>query len=159
MGRGAIIAVFAGFLGLGTLAGAPWGGAIQAACAAGDSRVPYPDIPRGKGELCVTETDFMLRNHMNLLGHQRDQTLREGIRGARFSLKGCVDCHAVPGADGTPVGAGDPRFFCTACHLYTAVRIDCFECHASRPEAPGQARAPDATGATGVLAMVGRDWK
>ncbi|MCH8162300.1 MAG: hypothetical protein IIB88_10455 [Chloroflexi bacterium] len=55
MGRGAIIAVFAGFLGLGTLAGAPWGGAIQTACAAGDRRVPYPDIPRGKGERFFVE--------------------------------------------------------------------------------------------------------
>lgn len=120
------------------------------------SGVPLPEITKGKGEACVAETDFMRRNHMKLLGHQRDETLREGIRGARFSLKECIACHAVPGADGTPVAAGDSRHFCSACHLYTAVRIDCFECHASRPEAPAQARAPNPTGA---LSMIGRDWK
>ncbi len=146
MRRGAIIAVFAAFLGFGALTGAP-----QAACAAEDGGVPYPEITKGKGESCVAETDFMRRYHMDLLGHQRDQTLRQGIRGARFSLKGCVDCHAVPGDDGTPVGADDPRFFCTACHLYTATRIDCFECHASRPQSAG--------GPAGALSMVGRDWK
>lgn len=146
MGRGAIIGL-ALVMGLVGLTGVPWGGAIQAACAAEDSGVPYPEIIRGKGESCVAETDFMRRNHMNLLLHQRDQTLREGIRDARFSLKGCVDCHAVPGADGRPVKADDSRHFCSACHLYTATRIDCFECHASRPE-PASA-----------LSMVGRDWK
>jgi NADPH-dependent glutamate synthase beta subunit-like oxidoreductase len=110
------------------------------------SGVPLPEITKGKGR----------RNHMKLLDHQRDETLREGIRGLRFSLKECVACHAVPGADGTPVAAGDSRHFCSACHLYTAVRIDCFECHASRPEAPAQARAPNPTRA---LSMIGRDWK
>jgi hypothetical protein len=139
-------------LGAAALAGTPR--------AAESSEVPLPAITKGKGEACVAETGFMRRNHMDLLRHQRDQTLREGIRGARFSLKECVACHAVPGADGTPVGADDPRFFCTACHQYTAVRIDCFECHASRPEAPGQARAANATGgANSALAMVGRQCK
>ena len=159
MRRGATIAALAAFLALGALTGAPWGGAIQGACAAEDSRLPLPAITRGKGESCVAETDFMRRNHMNLLTHQRDETLRRGIRTTRFSLKSCVACHAVPGPDGTPVGADDPRFFCTSCHEYTAVRIDCFECHASRPEAAGQARRTGATGATGAMAMVGRDWK
>ncbi len=156
MRHGATIAALAAFLALGALTWAPWGGAIQTACAAGDSRVPLPAITRGKGESCVAETDFMRRNHMTLLAHQRDETMRRGIRMTRISLKKCVACHAVPGPHGTPVGADDPRFFCTACHQYTAVRIDCFECHASRPKAPGQARG---TGATGDLSLVGRDRK
>ncbi len=117
------------------------------------SAVPLPEITKGKGESCVAETGFMRRNHMNLLRHQRDETLRKGIRGARFSLKECVACHAVPGADGVPVAADDSRHFCSACHQYTAVRIDCFECHASRPE------APDRAGANGALSMIGRHWK
>ena len=123
------------------------------------SQVPLPEIGKGKGEACVADTDFMRRNHMNLLGHQRDETLREGIRGARFSLRECVACHAVPDAQGIAVKAADPRHFCSACHNYAAVRIDCFECHASRPEMPGQARTPNATGANGPLAMIGRDWQ
>ena len=155
MRRGAVIGL-ALVMGLVALTGAPWGGANQGACAAGDRGVPYPEITRGKGDSCVVETDFMRRNHMDLLSHQRDETMRRGIRTTRFSLKGCVACHAVPGPDGTPVGADDPRFFCTSCHEYTAVKIDCFQCHASRPEAPVQARA---TGATGALSLVGRDWK
>ena len=32
----------------------------------------------------------------------------------------------------------DPRHFCTECHAYTAVRIDCFECHADRGLARSQ---------------------
>ncbi len=150
MRRGAIIGL-ALVMGLVVLTGAPWGGAIQAACAAELSAVPLPEITRGKGESCVAETGFMRRNHMDLLRHQRDQTLREGIRGARYSLKECVACHAVPGSDGTPVTADDSRHFCSACHLYTATRIDCFECHASRPEVAG--------GPASALSMVGRDWK
>ncbi len=133
------------------LAAAAFAGAPRAAEL---SAVPLPEITKGKGESCVAETGFMRRNHMNLLGHQRDQTLREGIRGARFSLKECVACHAVPGADGTPVAADDSRHFCSACHQYTAVRIDCFECHASRPQSAG-----GVAGTTGALSMIGRDWK
>ncbi len=141
MRHGAIIGL-ALVMGLVLLTGAP-----QAACAAELSAVPLPEISKGKGESCVAETDFMRRNHMDLLRHQRDETLREGIRGARFSLKECVACHAVPDADGRPVKADDSRHFCSSCHLYAAVRIDCFECHASRPEAAS------------ALSMVGRDWK
>jgi len=130
---------FLALLAAATIAGAPRAAELSA--------VPLPDITKGKGEACVAETGFMRRNHMNLLDHQRDETLREGIRGARFSLKECVACHAVPGTDGTPVAADDSRHFCSACHLYAAVRIDCFECHASRPDAPS------------ALSMVGRDWR
>jgi len=32
--------------------------------ATGD--VPFPDIPKGKGEACVEDTEFMRRNHMSL---------------------------------------------------------------------------------------------
>ena len=158
MTRGAVIAL-ALVMGLVALTGPPWGGAIQAACAAEDSRVPLPAITKGKGESCVAETGFMRRNHMNLLGHQRDETTREGIRTTRFSLKKCVDCHAVPGADGKPVGAEDPRFFCTACHEYVAVKIDCFQCHASRPETPSRAGLREGFGGTAALSMIGKDWR
>ncbi len=107
------------------------------ATEAGDLRLAGVSIPqpaRGKGDSCVAETDFMRRNHMKLLDHQRDGTLHDGLRPKRFSLKGCIDCHAVNGADGTPVTVKDPKHFCRTCHDYAAVRVDCFECHASRPE-------------------------
>ncbi len=95
--------------------------------------VPYPDIPRGQGEVCVEDTDFMRRNHMSILMHQRDDTVHKGLRTRQHSLKECIDCHAVPGTDSMPVTAASPQHFCRSCHDYAAVKIDCFECHASRP--------------------------
>ncbi len=96
--------------------------------------VPAPTIPSGQGKACVADTDFMRRNHMRVLDHQRDGTVRQGIRSGKFSLRKCVACHAVPGPDRKPVSYADPKHFCRACHDFAAVRIDCFECHASRPE-------------------------
>lgn len=110
--------------------------AMAAAAAENDGagRVPMPSISRGNGEKCVADTDFMRRNHMELLLHQRDRTMREGVRTKQYSLRECVACHAVPGPDARPVTAASPKHFCRACHDYAAVSIDCFECHASRPE-------------------------
>jgi hypothetical protein len=100
----------------------------------GDSGVPLPVISRGQGENCVADTDFMRRNHMTMLRHQRDETMREGIRGNQYSLRDCVTCHAVLGPDAMPVTVASPQHFCRSCHDYAAVNIDCFQCHASRPE-------------------------
>jgi hypothetical protein len=113
--------------------GISWVGAQAIAGAAGDGRVPMPVIARGKGDSCVAETDFMRRNHMTVLLHQRDETVHEGIRTKQFSLKECIACHVVAGLDGTPVSAASPAHFCRGCHDYAAVSIDCFECHSSRP--------------------------
>jgi predicted CXXCH cytochrome family protein len=111
-----------------------------------------PKPARGQGEKCVADTDWMRRNHMTVLMHQRDSTVHDGIRTKRFSLKGCIECHAVNGADGKPVTVASPTHFCRTCHDYAAVRMDCFECHPSRPEAkatttghaPGRSSATDA---------------
>ena len=97
--------------------------------------VPQPDIPKAvKGESCIAPTEFMRKNHMNLLKHDRDETVHLGNREIKASLKDCVACHAVNGADNIPVTVQDPKHFCRACHDYVAVKVDCFECHASRPE-------------------------
>jgi hypothetical protein len=104
------------------------------------SGVPGPVIPRGQGDSCVEDTDFMRRNHMTLLRHQRDETVHKGIRTKLHSLKECVACHAVPGPDAIPLTVASPKHFCRSCHDYAAVKIDCFQCHASRPDlepAPG----------------------
>ncbi len=93
-----------------------------------------PTIAKGKGDKCVAPTEYMRRNHMDLLDHQRDDTVIDGIRTERFSLKGCVSCHAVKGEDGRAVTVKDERHFCASCHLYAAVNMDCFDCHASRPD-------------------------
>ena len=105
-----------------------------------NSRIFIPDPPKGKGERCVEETAFMRANHMDLLMHQRDRTVIEGIRTKKHSLKECVACHSVPDKNGQPVSYQNPKNFCRSCHDYTAVKIDCFECHASKPpQAKGQA--------------------
>ena len=93
-----------------------------------------PAIPEASGERCVADTALMRRDHMKFLTHQRDRTVHDGVRTERFSLKGCIDCHAVNGPDAEPVSAESPDHFCRVCHDYAAVRIDCFECHASRPQ-------------------------
>jgi len=92
-----------------------------------------PLIPQGKGERCVEETAFMRRNHMELLKHQRDETVYKGIRTTRHSLQECIACHAVPGNGGKPVTIASEKHFCNVCHSYAAVSPDCFMCHASTP--------------------------
>ena len=93
------------------------------------TRVPLPTIDAGTGERCVEDTAFMRRNHMELLLHQRDRTVHDGIRTTKHSLANCVTCHAsrktgrVTGTDG----------FCASCHSYAGVALDCFECHADKP--------------------------
>ncbi len=132
--------VVAVFLMLGLMA------ASASARADGDFLVP--EIARGKGENCVADTGLMRREHMNLLSHQRDETTRRGIRTKQFSLKECVSCHAVAGPEAKPVSVKSPRHFCRSCHDYAAVKIDCFECHASTPSEPSSARhAPKASNA------------
>ncbi len=105
------------------------------------SGVPRPVIARGQGETCVADNDFMRRNHMDMLNHQRDETVFKGLRDEPFSLRDCISCHVVEGADGMAVTVSDPKHFCRTCHDYAAVDIDCFQCHASRPESAGQSGA------------------
>ena len=86
-------------------------------------------------EQCVESTDFMRRNHMEVLLHQRDQTVHQGIRTKQHSLAECVSCHAEKDADGKFVSINGAGQFCQGCHATAAVSIDCFQCHAARPEA------------------------
>lgn len=106
------------------------------------AEVAHPVIPKGKGERCVADTSVMRRNHMQLLKHQRDETMHNGIRTERFSLVGCMNCHAY--VNSQPVSIKDERHFCNVCHQYAAVKIDCFECHASTPQPVSAAVAPEA---------------
>ena len=96
---------------------------------------PKPDIPKGKGDQCVEDTDYMRKNHMELILHQRDETMYRGIRSKKHSLKECIECHAVNDNSGQPVSHLDSKHFCVQCHEYASVRIDCFDCHASKPRA------------------------
>jgi len=100
--------------------------------ALADSRGPI--IPKGKGEQCVAETNFMRRNHMDLLNHQRDETVIKGIRTEPFSLVECVDCHVQRDANNVPIRIDAKDQFCASCHTFVAAKIDCFSCHAAVPD-------------------------
>ena len=83
---------------------------------------------------CVEPTEYMRKNHMEVLLHQRDLTVHQGIRTERHSLVGCIDCHAGKDEQGRFVSVDAKGQFCGGCHEVTAVDIDCFQCHASTPE-------------------------
>jgi hypothetical protein len=104
--------------------------AALGAAAAADApagRVARPVVRVEQPGACVEPTEAMRRNHMKFLLHQRDRTVREGVRTTRHSLKECVECHASR-ATGSVLGRDG---FCESCHRYASVSIDCFECHAS----------------------------
>lgn len=107
---------------------------LCAGIAADESRLPLPRIPApAKGDQCVEPNDVMRREHMNFLTHQRDETVHRGIRGARHSLVGCIDCHAQHDADGMAIPVNAEGQFCESCHGFAGVEIDCFGCHATVP--------------------------
>ena len=60
--------------------------ALLAVAVAADSgrrpgeRVALPVIRIEKGEACVAPVEEMRRNHMQMLLHQRERTMREGVR-------------------------------------------------------------------------------
>jgi hypothetical protein len=92
---------------------------------------PKPlEIPKPAGEeRCVEETDFMRREHMQLLATWRDDVVRAGQRlhvsadGRRFtkSLSGtCLGCHT------------DREATCNRCHDHLNVKPYCWDCHVDR---------------------------
>ncbi len=104
------------------------------------ARVPLPMSKAVKGEQCVEPTEVMRRDHMNMILHQRDDTVHQGIRTVKHSLKNCVNCHADP-KTGSVLGQNG---FCESCHSYAAVTMDCFGCHTDKAEKKtGAVRPPD----------------
>jgi len=92
-------------------------------------RVPKPVIEIARPGKCVEDTATMRREHPDLLKHQRDLTMHEGIRTKKYSLKECISCHASK-QTGSVLGA---KGFCQSCHDYASVKIDCFNCHEAKP--------------------------
>lgn len=86
---------------------------------------PKPNLRIENPGQCIAPTEEMRRNHMEMLKHQRDRTLRQGIRGEKASLNGCIECHASK-TTGSVLGPGG---FCQECHAYAAVKLDCWDCH------------------------------
>lgn len=97
--------------------------------------VDLPDIVKGRGEQCVEPTQVMRSDHMKFLLHQRDQTVIHGVRSKQHSLKECVRCHAADDESGGYVPVNAKGQFCQSCHDYSSVKIDCFDCHATKPRA------------------------
>src|SRR3989344_8540442 len=108
--------------------------AVSATLAAGTSGTKPalgPTVKTYKGDKCVEDTEYMRRNHMKVILHQRDETMYQGIRTQKHSLKNCIDCHADPKTNSVLGKDG----FCESCHRYAAVQIDCFSCHNAQREA------------------------
>lgn len=105
--------------------------AVLCMCASAGATESYgmAKLDVGKGGQCVEETQWMRKNHMQVLLHQRDETVHQGIRDGKYSLKNCIECHAST-KDNSVIGRADS--FCEGCHRYEAVKIDCFECHSSK---------------------------
>ena len=101
---------------------------------AGDRASLLPDIPKGIGEAHAEGNGFWRRNHMDMMRHDRNLTLRMGEREIAASLKGCFECHAVNDDQGMPVTYASDKHFCRVCHDYAAVKVDCFTCHRSTPD-------------------------
>jgi hypothetical protein len=130
------------------------------------SRVPGPEfsLPEStekcvhdrdfaKTGKCVRDTAFMRRNHMGLLKHKRDLTMRKGVRTQDSSLQNCINCHVTKDAAGKAIKVSNRKHFCAACHTFAAVKLDCFECHRSTPnKAEGTARIPNIPAHSGLLA-------
>ena len=97
-----------------------------------------PVIPKAKKNfndttLCVEPVEEMRERHMEFILHQRSETMREGDRTGKDSLQACIDCHNAPAEDGKVASADTPEHFCSSCHTYVAVSIDCFSCHSDKP--------------------------
>jgi hypothetical protein len=124
-----------GFLVLATLG-------FSSLASAGEGLFSPADLPKAKqayspDSQCVEPVEVMRRWHMEFIRHQRDKTMHQGIRTSKHSLVGCIDCHVSPGAD-----IHSKEHFCTACHSYAAVRVDCFQCHAGTPQLEAVAPPP-----------------
>jgi hypothetical protein len=97
-----------------------------------DGRTPKPAIERATaGTQCVASPEVMRRDHPSMLKHQRDETVHRGVRESKSSLKACIGCHASAATGSVAQAKTD---FCSSCHSYAAVQIDCFECHSSKAQ-------------------------
>lgn len=86
------------------------------------------------GDSCVEPVETMRRYHMEMLKHQRDDTMVRGIRTEKHSLVGCINCHAQKSESGDYIPVNDKDQFCESCHSYSAVKVDCFQCHRTTPD-------------------------
>lgn len=122
-------------------------GLAGAAFAEGSSL--WPEIPQATGEPHPEGNEYWRKHHMELMKHDRDLTLREGVRDIDASLSQCFTCHEVKDDQGVPVTVESEKHFCRVCHDYAAVNVDCFMCHRST--------APDAQPSAAISSGSGGD--
>jgi len=89
------------------------------------SNAPRPVIEIANPGECIAPAAQMRANHHTMISHARDRTSREGFRGEPASLMACVNCHASK-TTGSVLGK---EGFCQSCHEYTAVKMNCWQCH------------------------------
>ena len=122
MTKGVLLALLAAALGVGSAAHAE---------EVGDFVLPSSQA--ASLENCVEPTEYMRRNHFELIRHQRDETVYGGIRGSDHGISGCVSCHVGYDETGSPVEIDGKGQFCRSCHDYASVEMNCFDCHATVP--------------------------
>lgn len=91
------------------------------------------NIDSSSGDKCVEPTDVMRAQHHIFINHQSHETVVNGIRTKKYSLNNCINCHIKPLADGSYPSVKTEEHFCSACHIAAAVKVECFDCHASKP--------------------------
>jgi len=108
--------------------------------------IPPPKAKYSEETLCVEPVSIMRKQHFEYVLNHRDKTVIDGIRTKKHSLIECIDCHITANAQGEYARYSEDTHFCASCHQYTAVNIDCFQCHADRPEeAIRKAKNPNQT--------------
>lgn len=114
---------------------------------ADEGKVPYPLVPKAKAPVsatqsCVEPIEVMRRAHGQFLKHHRKEAVHEGNRSKQHSLVECISCHVTPNAAGQYPTLDGKDHFCRSCHSYAAVMVDCFQCHASKPDEPSLKTPP-----------------
>lgn len=108
---------------------------ITIAYANGDhADIPPPKQKYNEETVCVEPIEIMRKEHFEFILEHRDDTVIDGIRTKKYSLNECIDCHITANAQGKFARYSEDTHFCASCHQYAAVNIDCFQCHADRPE-------------------------
>ena len=96
--------------------------------------IPPPKQKYSEETVCVEPVEIMRKNHFEFMLEHRDDTVIDGIRTKKHSLNECIDCHITANTQGEFARYSEDTHFCASCHQYAAVNIDCFQCHADRPE-------------------------
>ena len=98
------------------------------------SNIPPPKQNYNDETLCVEPVEIMRKQHFEFVLEHRDDAVIDGIRTKKHSLIECIECHITANAQGEYARYSQDTHFCASCHQFAAVTIDCFQCHADRPE-------------------------